>query len=141
MRKVLVLTRTWERVNGKADNKYPAVCASIRKHYADVAYHIFCTYMYVRGVSIKKVLYTRTLRTCVQKHTYVTSYWILIILKLIFNLSKSLIIYLLKLLITLLRYNRRNPSWKNKHFYNNFFLSPFITYKNEFFFTILDFKV
>ena len=51
VRKVLVLARTRERVLGEADNEYAAVCASIRKHYAAVAYHIFCTN--VRGVSLK----------------------------------------------------------------------------------------
>ena len=40
------LKRSRERVVGEVDNEYPAVCASIRKHYAAVAYHIFCTYMH-----------------------------------------------------------------------------------------------
>ena len=51
VRKVLLLERTREKVVGEADNEYPAVCASIRKHYAAVAFHIFCTY--VLGVSVK----------------------------------------------------------------------------------------
>ena len=66
VRKVLVLALTRERVVGEADNECPALCASIRKYYAAVAYHIFCTY--VRGVSVKNQQIS--LRTGVQKQFF-----------------------------------------------------------------------